>query len=128
MWWIWHLFQIFLNFGSSHFLYLLKLHIKLNGQKWVDGIEQINSEKNQRFLVLNDKCFFICWVLIPEQILRLHILLITFFHIYYRFHGLMGCSSKMEYIYIYIYIYIYWIFHRVYFFGKCSFSCICQSS
>ena len=32
--------------------------MKFNGQKWLDEMEQRNSEKNQKFLVLNDKCLF----------------------------------------------------------------------
>ena len=57
-WWIWHFFQFFLSFGSFHLVYLLKARMKLNGQMWLDEMEQRNSEKNQTFLVVNDKCFF----------------------------------------------------------------------
>ena len=32
--------------------------MKSNGRKWLDEMEQRNSEKNQKFLVLNDKRFF----------------------------------------------------------------------
>ena len=54
----WHFFEIFLSFGSFHLVYLLKAHMKLNGRKWLDEMEQRNSEKNQKFLVLNDKWLF----------------------------------------------------------------------
>ena len=37
---------------------LLKAHMKRDGRKWLDKIEQRNSEKNQNFLVLSEKCFF----------------------------------------------------------------------
>ena len=47
-----------MEFCSFHLVYLLKAHIKLNGRKWLDEMEQRNSEKNQKFLVLNEKCFF----------------------------------------------------------------------
>ena len=48
----------FWSFGSFYLVYLLKAHMKLNGWKWLDEMEQSNSEKNQKFLVLNDKWFF----------------------------------------------------------------------
>ena len=58
LWWIWHFFQIFWSFGSFHLVYLLNTYMKLIRPKWLDEMEQTNSEKNQKFLVLNDKCFF----------------------------------------------------------------------
>ena len=59
LWWIWHLFQIFQSFGSFHLFYHLKRHMKLNGQKRLNEIEQRNSRKNQKFLALNGKLFFL---------------------------------------------------------------------
>ena len=57
-WWIRYFFQMFLSFCSFHLVYQLKAHMKLNGRKWLDEMEWRNSEKNQKFLVLNDKwCF-----------------------------------------------------------------------
>ena len=37
----------FWSFGSFHFVYLLRAHIKLNGQKWFNEMEQSNFEKNK---------------------------------------------------------------------------------
>ena len=118
MWWIWNFFKIYQSFGSFHLFYLLKAHMKLNGQRWLDEIEQINSRKNQRFLALNDKwVFFICWLLIPEHILWPDISLIrldVFFPFSIDF--LVYWDTPVKYvnkflvltnIYIYIYIYIY---------------------
>ena len=56
--WARHFFQILWSFCRFHLAYLLKAHMKLNGRKWLDKIEQMSSEKNQTFLVLNEKCFF----------------------------------------------------------------------
>ena len=58
LWWIWHFFQVFWSIDSFHLVYLLKVHKKLNGRKWLDKMKQRNSEKNQKFLVLNDKRLF----------------------------------------------------------------------
>ena len=44
-----------LSFGLS----IIRAHMKLNGPKGLSEIEQRNSEKNQTFLVLNDKWFFL---------------------------------------------------------------------
>ena len=70
--------SIFLEFYDSfHLAYLFIVHMKLSGQKWLDEMEQRNSEKNKKFLVLNDKSFvFNCWLLILEQILWLDIPLV----------------------------------------------------
>ena len=57
-------------------VYQLKAHMKLNGQKWLDEIEQSNSEKNQVFGTEWQMVLFTGWLLIPEQILWLHIPLI----------------------------------------------------
>ena len=75
LWWIWHFFQIFWSFSSFPLLYLLKAHMKLDGQKLLDEVEQRNSEKKSNvFRTEWQMCFFICWLLIPEQILWLEIL------------------------------------------------------
>ena len=54
LWWIW---LFFFKKSSFHLFYLLKQHMKVNGQKWL-GIEQRISRKNQKLLALKDKCFF----------------------------------------------------------------------
>ena len=43
----------FWSFGSFLLVYLLKAHMKLNGQKGLSEMGQRNSEKIQKFLVLN---------------------------------------------------------------------------
>ena len=50
-----HFFQILWSFRSFHFVYLIKAHMKLNGRKWLDEMYQRDSEKNQMFLILDDK-------------------------------------------------------------------------
>ena len=57
-WWIRHFLKMFLSFCSFDLVYQLKAHVKLNGRKWLNEMEQRNSEKKQNFLVLNDTCFF----------------------------------------------------------------------
>ena len=48
--------------------------MKLNGRKWLDEMEQRNSEKNQVFGTEWEMVFFACLILIPEQILLLNII------------------------------------------------------
>ena len=60
-------------------------------------MEQRNSEKNQKFLVLNDKCFF-CLLTFNSRadiITRYNFNQVRFFFTFNRFHGLIGCTSKM---------------------------------
>ena len=79
-------------------------------------MEQRNSEKNQKFLVLNDKYFFLLTFNSRADIMARY----TFnqvrcsFYIKYRFHGLLG-YRKYIYIYIFIYIHIYmYIYFYIY--------------
>ena len=53
LWWISHFFQFFFNFSSFHLVYLLKAHMKFNGQKWLDEMEQTDSEKNFWYCMTN---------------------------------------------------------------------------
>ena len=84
-------------------------------------MEQRNSEKNQKFLVLNDKWFF-CLLTFNS---RADIISRYNFN-QVRFHGLMGYTNKTHKQQIagpHRYICLYWMFHRIYFFGKCGFAC-----
>ena len=77
----------------------LKAHMKLNDWKWFDEMEQRNSEKNQKFLILNDKWFF-CLLTYNSRadiITRYNFNQVRcFFFAFNRFHGLIGYTSKIH--------------------------------
>ena len=65
-----HFFQIFWSFCSFHLVYLLKALMKLDCRKSLDEMEQKNSGKNRKVLVLlMTNGLTACRHLILEQIL-----------------------------------------------------------
>ena len=122
-WWIRHFLKMFLSFCSFHLVYQLKAHVKLNGPKWLNEMEQRNSEKKQNFLVLNDKWFF-CLLTFNSRAditTRYNFNQARCFFIFNRFHGLIGYTSKIHEWEIsgpHQYICLYSILHRIYFLGK----------
>ena len=72
--------------------------MKLNGRKSLNEMEQKNSEKNQKFLVLNDKWFF-CLLTFSsraDMTTRYNFNKVRCFFTFDRFHGLIGCTSKIH--------------------------------
>ena len=116
------------NFWQLSFGLSIKSTHEIEWSKWwLDEMEQRNSEKNQKFLVLNDKYFFLLTFNSRADIMARY----TFnqvrcsFYIKYRFHGLLGYRKKKNiyiyifiyihiYMYIYLYIYIYYIYTYIY--------------
>ena len=51
---------MFLSFWSFHLVYLFKAHMKLNGRKWLDEIEQRNSKKKSKVVGTEWQMGFFC--------------------------------------------------------------------
>ena len=86
------------EFCSFHLVYQLKVHMKLNGRKWLDEMEQRSSEKNQKFLVLNDKWFFclLTFYSRADIITRNNLNQFRCFFNFNRYHVLIGYTSKIH--------------------------------